>query len=72
MRNARSLLAVAALAMAGTGLAQAAMPAPRKGSSRDYKPTAPRRDTALQREIAEHNAAVERRKAEKRARKRAR
>jgi hypothetical protein len=67
-----SLMAAMAIALAGSGLVAAAMPAPRKGSSRDYKPTPPRRDTALAREIAEHNEAVERRKAEKKARKLAR
>jgi hypothetical protein len=65
-------MAIAAIAAMGAGLAQAAMPAPRKGSNRDYKPTPPRCDTALAREIAEHNEAVERRKAEKKARKLAR
>ena len=67
-----SLLAMAAIAMMGAGAAQAAMPAPRKGGNRGYKPNPPRLDSALAREIAEHNAAVERRKAEKKARKLAR
>ena len=41
------------------------------GSGNNHRPTPPRMDTALQREIAAHNAAVDRRKAEKRARKKA-
>ena len=73
MRNMRSsLLAASVLAMvSGLGAAAQAMPAPRKGSSRDYDPPAPRRKAAtqLEREIAEHNEAVDRRKAEKRAAK---
>jgi glutamine synthetase len=63
------LLAAAALMMAASGAA-AAMPQPEAAHREGYRPTPPRRDTALQREIAEHNAAVEARKAEKRARKR--
>jgi hypothetical protein len=64
---------LAALAItAGMGAAAQAMPSPRKGSARDYKPrriatTQP--DDALAQEIAEHNRQVEYRKAEKRARK---
>lgn len=69
-----SLIAAMAVAMMGAGLAQVSMPATRKGSSRDYDPPAPKRKpaTKLVREIAEHNEAVERRKAEKKARKLAR
>jgi hypothetical protein len=62
------LLAAAALMMAGSGAA-AAMPSLKTAHREGYRPTPPRRDTALQREIAEHNAAVEARKAEKRAKK---
>lgn len=71
MRSTRSvLLAASALALlGGLGAAAQAMPAPRKGGNRDCKPTVPRLDTALQREIAEHNEAVERRKSDKKARK---
>jgi hypothetical protein len=58
--------------MLGAGAAQAAMPAPRKGGNRDYKPNPPRLDSAVARAIAEHNAEVDRRKAEKKARKGAR
>ena len=83
MRNARSVLmaATALSVMAGLGAAQAAMPAPRKGSSRDFTdadierafssnaplPAGPeaQQRAALAREIAEHNAEVERRKAAK-------
>lgn len=64
-----SMLAAAAIAMLA---ASDAMPTPRKGSARAYKPTPPRMDTELAREIAEHNKAVEYRKAEKKARKLAR
>jgi hypothetical protein len=48
------------------------MPASRNGSNRGYKPlrvALAAKDSARAREIAEHNAAVERRKAEKKARK---
>jgi len=90
MRSTRSaLLAASVLAMVGgLGAAAQAMPAPRKGSNRDWTeadierafarnappppgPEAQKR-AALAREVAEHNAAVERRKAEKKARKLAR
>jgi len=70
-----SLIAAAAFAMAaGMGAAQSFMPAPRKGSNRDYKPrrVATSAGTAMEREIAEHNAEIERRKAEKKAAKIAR
>lgn len=67
-----SLMGAMAIALAGAGAAAAAMPAPRKGGNRDYKPNPPRLDSALAREIAEHNEAVARRKAEKMARKMAR
>ena len=66
------MAAIALATVAGMGAAQAAMPAPRKGGGRDYKPNLPRLDSALAREIAEHNEAVARRKAEKMARKMAR
>jgi hypothetical protein len=66
------LMAMMAIALAGNGLAQAAMPSPRKGGNRDYKPSPPRLDSAVARAIAEHNAEVDRRKAEKKARKGAR
>ena len=84
MRNTKialtSLLAVASIASLG-----AAMPMPRKGSNRDYRdadierafarnerpapgPEEVKR-AAVRAEIAAHNAEVERRKAEKRARR---
>ena len=64
-----STSALIAVAMAGLGIASTALPAPRKGSSsRDYTP--PRQAYALSREIADHNAEVDLRKAKKRARKR--
>ena len=74
MRSTRSaLLAASVMAMVGgLGAAAQAMPAPRKGSARDYTPrrvAVNAENSALAREIAEHNAAVERRKAEKKARK---
>ena len=70
MRNANIAMALAIAA--GIGVAAQAMPSPRKGSARDYKPrriatTQP--DDDLAREIAEHNARIDARKAEKRARK---
>jgi hypothetical protein len=81
---AASLLAM----MGGLGAAAQSMPTPRKGSSRNYAdadiersfaryaPPKPGpeelRRQALNREISEHNEAVERRKAEKKARKLAR
>lgn len=52
--------------MMGAGVA---MPAPRKGSGRAYRPTPPRLDSEQAREIAAHNAEVDRKRAEKKARK---
>ncbi len=73
MRSSTRMSLAATLAIvAGLGVAQEAMPAPRKGSGRAHKPTPPRMDTELAREIAEHNRAVEYRKAEKKAAKLAR
>lgn len=74
MRNTRSALMAATVlsVVAGMGALAEALPAPRKGGNRDYKPNPPRMDSALAREIAEHNEAVARRKAEKMARKMAR
>jgi hypothetical protein len=66
-----AVMAMAALAMGGSALAQAA-PLRSAGSGNDRRPTPPRMDTALQREMAEHNAALDRHKAEKRARKKGR
>lgn len=67
-----SLLAAAAIAMMGAGLDVPGPPLRSAGSGNNRRPTPPRMDTELQREIAAHNEAVERRKAEKRARKLAR
>lgn len=64
--TAATLLGIAALAMAGTGTSVGRNA---KHSSIRYRPTPPKMDTDLAREIAEHNAAVERRKVEKRAAK---
>jgi len=75
MRNTpTSLRAVLALAtIAGIGAASDAISAPSKGSARDYKPQPARRELPkIDRERAEWNASVERRKAEKKARKAAR
>ena len=64
---------MAALAIASMGaslgvLAQAA-PLRSAGGGNNRRPTPPKRNTALQIEIADNNEAVERRKAEKKARK---
>lgn len=80
-----SLLAATALAMMGSEAAQMVTPTPRRVSSRDYTdadiersfasnvPPQPgleaQQRAALRREISEHNADVDRRKAEKKARK---
>ena len=65
-----SLMAAMAIAMMGAGHAVAEpVPLRHAGSGNNRRPTPPRRDTALAREIAELNGAVERRKAEKKARK---
>ena len=68
-----SLMAAMAIAMMGAGHAIAEpVPLRHAGGGNNRRPTPPRRDTALAREIAEHNEAVARRKAEKMARRRAR
>jgi hypothetical protein len=59
-----------AIAMMGAYEAVGAMPTPRKGSSRDHKTTPRLRiDSALAREIAEHNVAVEAKRQAKKQRK---
>ena len=68
MRRGSSLLALSAL-LAASVLPASAAPL-RSARRTGYRPTPPKMDTALQREIAEHNAEVDRRKAEKRAAKR--
>jgi hypothetical protein len=76
MRSSRNggLMAALAIALAGAGAAVAAQSAPLRsaGSGNNRRPHQPKRDTALQREIADHNAAVEARQAAKRDRKRGR
>lgn len=84
MRNMSMMAALALATAAGMGAAQAAMPTPRKGGSRNYSdadierafarnaPPKPGPDSAMRVEIAAHNAEVDRRKAEKKARKLAR
>ena len=62
--NDRELLEAAVAAIAG-----AAPAASQRRVDTGYRPTLAKRNTALQREIAEHNEAVERRKAEKKARR---
>ena len=71
-RNA-SLMAAMAIAMMGAGHAvETGVTLRSAGSGNNRRPTPPKRETALQREIAEWNAAVEERKAAKRDRKRSR
>ena len=56
--------------VAGMGALSDAMPTLRSaGSGNNRRPTPPRMDTKQAREIAAHNAEVDRRKAEKRLRK---
>ena len=62
-------MAAAMIAAMAGGMAMTAPLLRSAGSGNNRRPTPPRMGTALQREIAEHNAAVDRHKAEKRARK---
>lgn len=65
-----SLFAAIELAMIGAGEAVGAMPTPQKGGSRGHKTTPRLRfDSALAREIAEHNAAIEAKRQAKKQRK---
>ena len=64
-----SLIAGAMIAALGAGLGVQVPSLRTVGAGNNRRPTLPRRDTALAREIADHNEAVERRKAERRARK---
>ena len=77
MRSSRNSGLMTAAAMAVLASAAYAGPGPMPtlrsaGSGNNRRPTPPKRDTALQREIADHNAEMEARKAAKRDRKRAR
>lgn len=69
MRNTRdtSLLAAAMITTMGAGRRVACTVT--SADPNPYRPRPPKRSTALQREIAAHNEAVEARKAEKKARK---
>jgi hypothetical protein len=72
MKNHRSILLTAAAMSMLSGVAALtdAAPALRSaGSGNNRRPTPPQLDTELQREIAAHNAEVDRRKAEKKAKK---
>ena len=74
MRNSRyaSLMAVGMLAAVSAGMSVRGMPLRSAGEGNNRRPTPPPRNTALEREIADHNAAVDARNAEKRDRKMAR
>ena len=68
-RNSSLTPIAAMIAAMGAGLDVPGPTLRSAGSGNNRRPTPPRRDTALEREIADHNAAVDARKAEKRARK---
>ena len=69
MRSSRHQAMLAATALSLLASQELLAPLRSAGSGNNYKPTRQKLDTALQREIAEHNAAVDARKAAKRARK---
>ena len=71
MRNFHnaSVAAAAMIAAMGAGLDVAGPPLRSTGGNPARRPTPPKMGTELQREIAAHNEAVERRKAEKKARR---
>ena len=72
MRDRRAnLMAAMTIALMGAGFNVAPAQTPRRRTDAPRSAPPPRHDDPLAREIAEHNAAVERRKAEKKARKRA-
>ena len=71
MRNPRLLAALAMAMMSGAGIAQP-QPHPQRHQPAPPRPRRILIRPALDREIAEHNEAVARRKAEKKARKLAR
>lgn len=70
--NRSGLLAVSMIAAMGAGLDVAGPPLRFAGSGNNRRPTPPKMDTELQREIAAHNAAVDERNAVKRRAKRRR
>ncbi len=73
MRSSRNsgLMAALAIALAGVGAKVAQLVSLRDaGSGNNRKSHRPKRGTALEREIADHNAAVEAKKRSKRERKR--
>ena len=65
-------MAATMIAAMGAGLNVLEPPLRSSGSGNNRRPTPPKIDTDLQREIAAHNEAVDRRRAEKQAAKRAR
>jgi hypothetical protein len=69
MRNAGLLAAAMLLAATGRDIPKHVQRLHDAGQGHTHRSTPPKMDTELQREIAEHNAAVDRRKAEKHARK---
>ena len=71
-RSLAGLRAALMIASVGAGMDVLAQSVPLRsaGSGNNRRPHQPRRDTALQREIADHNAEVDRLKAEKRDRRR--
>jgi hypothetical protein len=72
MTKYSSLYAAAMILAMGAGLDVAGPPLRSSGSGNNRRPTPPKMDTPLQREIAEWNAAVERRREERRHRRSAR
>ena len=63
------LMAAAMIAALGAGLNVPGVALRDAGSGNNRRSTPPRRDTALAREIADHNAEVDRRRREKLARR---
>lgn len=70
MRSGPRLSLATLLALSAIAGVPVAMAEPRRGQERGYTPSKPSRETELQREIADHNAAVEAKKAERRVRRR--
>ena len=60
------MMAAAMIAAMGAGMDVAGPTLRSAGSGNKRRPTPPRMDTEIAREIAEHNAAVDRRRADKR------